>query len=82
MSDVGHDLPHHVSVEADAAGTVGGTVTRSTVVASLLRRYRRSRALREIERLIRVAPAGTVRDDLMTIAARNDGGSFSWRPVS
>ena len=51
----------------EGAGPIGG---RSTFVAGFRQYYRRIRALRQIERLIRVAPTATVRDDLMTIAAR------------
>lgn len=42
------------------------------VTAAVKRYYRRARAAREIERLIRVAPTASIRDDLMNIAARNE----------
>ncbi len=42
------------------------------VAAVLTRSYRRAKAVREIDRLIRIAPTATIRDDLMAIAARNE----------
>jgi hypothetical protein len=42
------------------------------VAATLNRYYRRAKAIREIDRLIRLAPTATIRDDLMAIAARNE----------
>ena len=43
-----------------------------SVVAALGRYYRRAKATREIDRLIRIAPTATIREDLMAIAARNE----------
>jgi len=45
---------------------------RSTVIAALRQHYRRAKAIRELKRLIRSAPTATIRNDLMTIAARNE----------
>ena len=38
---------------------------------SLRRRFRRAIASRELNRLVRDAPTATIRNDLLTIAARN-----------
>jgi len=45
---------------------------RPTVMATLRQRFRRAKAVRELKRLIRNAPTATIRNDLMTIAARNE----------
>lgn len=44
----------------------------TTFVAALRQRLRRAKAVRELKRLIRSAPTATIRNDLMTIAARNE----------
>ena len=45
----------------------------TSFVAALRQRLRRAKAVRELKRLIRSAPTATIRNDLMTIAARNEG---------
>ena len=45
---------------------------RASVLAGVREHFRRARAVRELTRLIRSAPTATVRNDLMTIAARTD----------
>ncbi len=45
---------------------------KAGVAAALSRHRRRARALRELDRLIRIAPAASIRDDLMAIAARHE----------
>ena len=44
----------------------------TSFVAALRQRIRRAKAVRELKRLIRSAPTATIRNDLMTIAARNE----------
>jgi len=45
---------------------------RISVVTTFRQHVRRAKAVRELRRLIRSAPTATIRNDLMTIAARND----------
>lgn len=45
---------------------------RSSVMAALRQHFRRAKAVRELKRLLRSAPTATVRNDLMTIAPRNE----------
>ena len=45
---------------------------RASVFAGVRKHFRRARAVRELTRLIRSAPTATVRNDLMTIAARTE----------
>ena len=58
--------------EAREFATVDSDRTYS-FVAALRQRIRRAKAVRELKRLIRSAPTATIRNDLMTIAARNEG---------
>ena len=44
----------------------------TSFLAALRERLRRAHAVRELKRLIRSAPTATIRNDLMTIAARNE----------
>ena len=57
--------------EARESATVDSDGT--SFVAALRQRLRRAKAVRELKRLIRSAPTATIRNDLMTIAARNEG---------
>ncbi len=50
----------------------GADHRKFNVAAALIRYYRRTRAVRELDRLIRLAPTATIRDDLKAIAARNE----------
>lgn len=45
---------------------------KPTVLATLRQHFRRAKAVRELKSLIRSAPTATIRNDLMTIAARNE----------
>jgi len=45
---------------------------RSSLIPTVRQHLRRAKAIRELKRLIRSAPTATVRNDLMTIAARNE----------
>jgi hypothetical protein len=69
-SAIGADTPPaHRRGQAEHGGS---TERKAGVTAALGRHYRRAKALREIDRLIRVAPTATIRDDLLVIAARNE----------
>ena len=61
-SPTGHDTRDIPNVDDDG----------TTFVAALRQRLRRAKAVRELKRLIRIAPTATIRNDLMTIAARNE----------
>ena len=45
---------------------------RFSVASALSRYYRRAKAIRGIDRPIRIAPTATIREDLMAIAARTE----------
>jgi len=63
------ELPAEHEAREFATVDSGGT----SFVAALRQRLRRAKAVRELKRLIRSAPTATIRNDLMTIAARNEG---------
>ena len=58
--------------EHEARGFATVDSDGTSFVAALRPRLRRAKAVRELKRLIRSAPTATIRNDLMTIAARNE----------
>ena len=60
------EVPEHGRVDGGRASVFAG------VFAGVRKHFRRARAVRELTRLIRSAPTATVRNDLMTIAARTE----------
>ena len=57
-----HEVRVHPTVDSE----------RSSFIATVRQHLRRAKAVRELKRLIRSAPTATVRNDLMTIAARHE----------
>lgn len=66
------DVPGPPADRRQPADTSVPARSKVKVTAALSRYYRRAKHSREIERLIRVAPTASIRDDLMAIAARNE----------
>ena len=68
----GGDVPVHPADRSAGREHHSADRRKFSVAAALSRYYRRAKAIREIDRLIRIAPTATIRDDLMAIAARNE----------
>ena len=67
---IGADTPPaHRRERAELDSPTGRKIS---VTAALSQHYRRAKALREIDRLIRLAPTATIRDDLLVSAARDE----------